>query len=124
MRVLLDVISQNSNDPNSLLRWLNNDPDVYLHCDLRALPKAPEPGSMGVDAQTVEAVFSGAVNLASLVVAIASWKSSRPTNPDVVINLGNRSITLAESTPEEIARIASLLAPEGNEGSSGTQSRE
>lgn len=79
---------------------------------------------MGVDAQTVEAVFSGAVNLASLVVAIASWKSSRPTNPDVVINLGNRSITLAESTPEEIARIASLLAPEGNEGSSGTQSRE
>ncbi|WP_223146402.1 effector-associated constant component EACC1 [Streptomyces apricus] len=124
MRILLNIKSQDANDSTSLFRWLNNDPDVYPHCDLRPIPKDSDPGTMGIDAQAVEAIFSGVLNLASLIVAIASWKSSRPANPDVIINVGDRSITLTGSSHEEIARVTSLLALEGNTDSSGQQPQE
>ncbi|MFF8898411.1 hypothetical protein ACF082_13145 [Streptomyces lydicus] len=47
--------------------------------------RAEEPGPMGPALEAVEAVFDSAVQLASLVVAVAGWRSTRPRGARVHI---------------------------------------
>ncbi|MFI7092870.1 Bax inhibitor-1/YccA family membrane protein [Streptomyces lydicus] len=50
---------------------MSSDPDVACEAGLSLVRRAEEPGPMGPAPEAVEAVFDSAVQLASLVVAVA-----------------------------------------------------
>lgn len=67
---------------NSLYRWLSADPELSRNAEL-SVGSENEPGGMGVSLDVVNVVLSNAISFSSLMVAVASWRGSRPTQPVV-----------------------------------------
>ncbi len=93
----------------SLFRWLTRDPDARLQVTVSMAADAAD-GSMG-SLDVINVVLSQATGIASLAVAIASWRQSRDDITSVKAIVGQRSVSL-EGNPVEVARAISSLLPE------------
>ncbi|MGK8506055.1 effector-associated constant component EACC1 [Nocardia asiatica] len=77
-------ITVSDSSASSLYRWLAADPDVSRNATI-ALGDDKEPGGMGGTLEVVNVVLGNAISLSSLLVAIASWRNSRPQPPSVTV---------------------------------------
>ena len=108
VQVDIEVIAvDDSGASASLFRWLKRDPDARRTVSASLSGEAPA-GSMG-SVEVINAVLSQATSLATLAVAIASWRDSRAGRPSIKATVGARSVAL-EGDPSEIALAISALS--------------
>ncbi|MFH8681367.1 hypothetical protein [Streptomyces lydicus] len=93
----------------SLFTWLSADPGVAFEAGLSLVRRVEEPGPMGPALEAVEAVFDSAVQLASLVVAVAGWRSTRPRGARVHIERAGVRVTVDGGDAEAVARVVRAL---------------
>ena len=94
----------------SLYNWLSSDPEVLRGTGLSfASRDVHASGRMGPVLDVIEAVFTDGMQLASLVVAVASWRSTRPQPSRVRIGYDGTKITIDNDDPETVQRVLRAL---------------
>jgi hypothetical protein len=105
-----------------LFRWLSRDPDARRYAPA-SLDDQPTAGTMGAG-EIINVMLTQATSIASLAVAIASWRDSRAQALPVRIAAGDRSVIISgQSAAEARELLESLCGPEGPAGgpAGGTQ---
>jgi hypothetical protein len=92
-----------------LYRWLRED-EIRRAVPVTLTPTAPRPGEMGAAFEMISAVVSNGIALGGLLVAVASWRGSRPRPPRVRIRHGDTVVEL-DGSPDEIRRVLDALDP-------------
>ncbi|QKW11177.1 hypothetical protein HUT18_26290 [Streptomyces sp. NA04227] len=106
----------------SLYRWLGSDPEVTEGGGLSLAPRVPSGEGAGLDLmgpapEVVEAVCNGAVQLAQLALAVATWRLSRPRAPQVRIERDGVTVTVEGAGTEAVERVLRALEAPGGEAS-------
>ncbi|KUN15078.1 MULTISPECIES: effector-associated constant component EACC1 [Streptomyces] len=94
----------------SLYGWLRSDPDVRT--TFTADPQtnaAPRPGEMGTTLDVLALVTGNGWSAASFVLALATWRRTRPQRPQVEIRRGDTVIVLTDCSPEQIQHATRML---------------
>ncbi|MGV9652180.1 effector-associated constant component EACC1 [Streptomyces sp. NPDC003554] len=119
MRLELQV-DLGAGELRSLQGWLRADPEVRRSAEVGVRGGVPGPGDMGTVLDVLELVTGNGWSAASFVLAVASWRQSRPRRPRVEIRCGQTVIVLGEGSEEEIARaVRALEAVSGGESGGG-----
>lgn len=94
----------------SLYRWLVQDADVRRHATV-SLPPAPRrPGDMGGGTiELIDVLLGNGIGLAGLVLAVVSWRRSRPRPPMTYIEHGDLRISVEDASPETIRALLAAL---------------
>ncbi|MGW1768931.1 effector-associated constant component EACC1 [Streptomyces sp. NPDC002073] len=93
----------------SLQGWLRSDPDVRRTAATDLQGSAPRPGEMGTALDVLELVTGNGWSAASFVLALVTWRQTRPQRPRVEIHRGDTVIVLTDCSPEEIERATRTL---------------
>lgn len=94
----------------SLHRWIAEDGDAVRGARLSVV--APQQqGQMGAGLEAINAVVGNALALSSLVVAVLSWRDSRPTAPAIRIERDGTTVELtgAAADDDTVRRIIETL---------------
>lgn len=108
MRVDVRVAAE-ADELRSLHNWLQADREIRRSSSLTLREQPPESGQMGSLVDVIQLVTDNGWSAASFVVALATWKQTRPQNPPVEIRRGNTVIVLTQSSDDEISRIVRAL---------------
>jgi hypothetical protein len=105
MRVSLRV--EGEEDLRSLQDWLLADRTVRRGAQIElASSSHEEPGRQGPAYDILSLLLGTSFNAASLGVAVASWRSSRPQPPAVLIERADGSkVTISGASPEDEQRL-------------------
>lgn len=96
----------------SLYRWLVQDPDVRGHATVSLVPAPRRPGDMGGTVELINVLLGNGIALAGLVLAVISWRQSRPRPPVTYIERGDLRISVEDASPETVrALLRALEAP-------------
>ncbi|MFC0598640.1 effector-associated constant component EACC1 [Streptomyces palmae] len=95
----------------SLHRWVSQDRESTRRVRLSLVAASPRPGEMGADLEAISAVVSDVMALGSLLVAVLSWRDSRPNPPAVRLERGGVRVELTgdAADPEAVRRIVEAL---------------
>ena len=91
----------------SLYDWLMDDRPLRRGVQMElGCSRPPDPGRQGPVFDLVSLILGSGFNAASLGVAIASWRASRPTAPSVLVERpdGTR-VTISGASPQEEQRL-------------------
>ncbi|MGW6940836.1 effector-associated constant component EACC1 [Streptomyces xanthophaeus] len=92
-----------------LAEWLRGDEVVADQAEIE-LTRAPlGRGDMGAAFETVQVVVDSGFQLASLVVAIAAWRRTRPVQGGVTIERNEVRVTIDTDDPEKVRKIVQAL---------------
>jgi hypothetical protein len=93
--VLLDIAVDGDGRDLVLLRdWLIANPSIRRTATVSLTARAAVPGAMGAAADLITIVAGTALDLGSLLVAIAAWLRPRPTVTTVTIRRGDVEVTI------------------------------
>lgn len=93
----------------SLLRWLQDDPDVRQHALLSIIVAEPREGEMGGAAEAVKLVLDEGFQVANFAVALLSWRATRRSRPALTIERSGITVNVDDADPEMIDKILSAL---------------
>ncbi|MGW7026859.1 effector-associated constant component EACC1 [Streptomyces xanthophaeus] len=92
-----------------LAEWLRGDELVADQAEIE-LTRAPVGrGDMGAAFETVQVVVDSGFQLASLIVAIAAWRRTRPAQGGVTIERDQVRVTIDTDDPEKIRQVIQAL---------------
>ncbi|MCQ4202221.1 hypothetical protein ACFW5W_13170 [Streptomyces sp. NPDC058783] len=90
---------------SSLRRWLLAEPDLRGQASVSVRTEGQQQGAMGSGLDVVNVVLSNSIALGSLLVAVATWRRSRPRAPQVTMERDGVVVTLDGDSPEAVQRI-------------------
>ncbi|MGW7199656.1 effector-associated constant component EACC1 [Streptomyces chryseus] len=93
----------------SLQGWLRSDPDVRKFAVAEVRGSTPRPGEMGTALDVLQLVTGNGWSAASFVLALVTWRQTRPQRPQVEIRHGDTVIVLTNCSPEDIERVTRAL---------------
>lgn len=109
----------------SLYRWLSSDTELRGLAEV-SVGSVPSPrGAMGGVPELLDVVLANSIALGGLVVAVATWRGSRPQAPQVRIERDGTTVTVRDGSAETVERILRVLGtdasgpapgPDGGEG--------
>ncbi|WP_405827409.1 hypothetical protein [Streptomyces sp. NBC_01176] len=99
---------------DELHEWLMGDADLRRAARISRISSGAT-GTMGVT-DIVEVVVGQGIAALNLALAYATWRSTRPHPPGIVVTLPGGTLTVTDDSPEALARILAVLRDE-----SGTQ---
>jgi hypothetical protein len=108
MQLQITVRGDDSLATMSLFRWLVRDPDSRRDVAVSLDADAPE-GSMG-SLDVINAILTQATSIASLAVAIASWRDSRSKPASIKLMIGKRSLNVEGDANSITHAISELLS--------------
>ncbi|WP_189923234.1 effector-associated constant component EACC1 [Kitasatospora xanthocidica] len=102
----------------SLHAWLGQAPEVRGSATLSLVEQPAPSGAMGGWLDTLQVVTENGWSAASFVMAVVTWRQTRPRPPRVVVRHGGVEVALTEGTDAEIQQVIELLSrqtPDGGE---------
>jgi hypothetical protein len=106
------AVDSDGQDLVRLRDWLREQPAIRRNVSVSLSRVSAEPASMGSVVELITLVTSTALSVASLLVAIADWRDSRPSAPSVTIRRGNVEVTI---TGGDRASVDDAIRMLGNE---------
>lgn len=108
-----------------LYDWLCRDRALRADSEISLLPAAPEPGDMGAAFDAVQLILDSGFQLASLAVAIASWRKACEPQSEVTITREDVEIRLRGPELDDVRTVLDALeslreaegSPEDGDGS-------
>ncbi|MEU8822872.1 hypothetical protein [Streptomyces sp. NPDC048636] len=97
----------------SLYRWLHEDMSLERTAEVELREAPTEEGAMGGAWDTVDVVLTHATALSGLALAVATWRSTRPSAPPLTVERGGVTVTVHSDDPDEVRRLLEALAPDG-----------
>jgi hypothetical protein len=105
-------------DTAALYTALLQAPAAHQHARMKLVPRSRESDEMGIPLSTIEFITNSALQLASLIVAIAAWRTSRPHSPKVTIRREDGlEVTVSTADSESVERVIRALE-RSNDGTS------
>lgn len=102
--------SDSERELSSLYTWLGNETEIRLHARLSMVGTKPEPSDMGAVFDVIQLVVDDGFQAANLALAYAAWRATRPTHPQVTIELDDaRKLTLDDADPDLVEAIVRVL---------------
>jgi hypothetical protein len=89
----------------SLYGWLCEDPDIRRHARLSLVAGEPDPGQMGAALEVIQFVVDSGFQAASLAVAYATWRATRPNPPRATITNDDTTLALDDADEDSIEVI-------------------
>ncbi|MCX4673571.1 hypothetical protein OG453_44250 [Streptomyces sp. NBC_01381] len=98
-------------DARSLHDWLRLDRNMRSAGRIELTSSAqPRPGQQGSVLDLVSLALTGSFSAASLAVSIVSWRTTRPQEPTITVELENGSkVTITGVPPDEAQRLVEQL---------------
>jgi Effector Associated Constant Component 1 len=93
----------------SLLAWLQDEPSVRQHADLKLLPSKPIPGDMSSTFEMIQLIIDSSFQIMSLAIAYAAWRDTRPSKPGVTIERDGIKVILDDADPDAVSNIIRAL---------------
>lgn len=117
-QVSIRVDDPDGRQAGSLYRWLTLDPQVRQDATVSLRTAPPATGEMGGVLEVIDVVLSNGVAVGGLLVAVASWRRSRPRPPAPRIEGDTFSIVIEDASPETVRRVLDALtdSPENPDG--------
>jgi Effector Associated Constant Component 1 len=103
-------VSIRVDEPGSLFRWLTLDPQVRQEATVSLRPAPPADGEMGGALEVINVVLSNSIAVGGLLVAVSSWRKSRPRPPKATLERNGVRIVLEDASPETVRRVVDALA--------------
>jgi hypothetical protein len=121
IEVSIRVDGQDGQPAASLYRWLALDPQVRQETTMSITATPPGAGEMGGALEVINVILSNSIAVGGLLVAVSSWRKSRPRPPTTRIERDGFSITIEDASPETVRRVLDALtdgpaAPGEDEG--------
>ncbi|WP_327228789.1 hypothetical protein OG229_13970 [Streptomyces platensis] len=88
--------SESATEAQSLYRWLTDDSEVTTRVGLALKSQSNLPGEMGPGLDLIEALFNGAIDLSTLLLAVANWRETRH-HVSIRVKSGDASIEINEA---------------------------
>ncbi|MGW0814286.1 effector-associated constant component EACC1 [Streptomyces viridiviolaceus] len=99
------AVGEGPSDVSSLRRWLMAEPGLMGHAVISVRTGTEQPGAMGSGLDVVNVVLSNSIALGSLLVAVATWRRSRPRAPHITLEREGVVVTLHGDSPEAVERV-------------------
>ncbi|EPH45012.1 hypothetical protein ABT390_04140 [Streptomyces aurantiacus] len=93
----------------SLYRWLASDAELRGRAEVSIGADPSSQEHMGGVPELVDVVLTHAVALGGLVVAVATWRGSRPRPPQVRIERDGVTVTVHDGSAETVERVLRAL---------------
>ncbi len=93
----------------SLYSWLREEPGVRRHARISLTAAEPLPGQMGAAFDIIQLVVDSGFQALNLALAYATWRSTRPVRPQVIIERGGTRLTLDDADPDTVDAIVRAL---------------
>ncbi|MFD7840561.1 hypothetical protein [Streptomyces sp. NPDC059761] len=115
LRVMLRIDGDEAEDDvRSLYEWLLLDRPLRREAQIgMASSTPPVAGHQGATLDLVSLVISSGLGAGSLGVAIATWRSTRPQEPTVTVELANGAkVTISGASQNEAQRLVDQFISE------------
>ncbi|QPP09477.1 hypothetical protein G4Z16_27125 [Streptomyces bathyalis] len=89
--------------------WLRRDRDLRTTSEVSVLPAPPDPEAMGAGLEVLQLILDSSLQLASLAVAIVSWRKANGTRPAMTITRGDVEIRLGSADLEDVSTVLEAL---------------
>ena len=109
MRLWVQVPDGSEADVRSLYDWLAAEPEIRTAGHLIRQTETPAPGEMGEVLSAISLIVGSGLSLGQLLVAIASWRASRPRPYRVSVEFPDRTIAIETTDADEALEIARRL---------------
>jgi hypothetical protein len=109
IEVSIRVDDRDGQTAGSLYRWLVLDQQVRRDATVSVRPAPPGAGEMGGAVDVINMVLSNSIALGGLLVAVSSWRRSRPTPPTTRIEGDGFSLIIEDASPETVRRVLDAL---------------
>jgi hypothetical protein len=114
MELKLSVVSKSdAEDLRSLRDWIVCEDDLRTNANISMHTAPPSCNEMGGDLSLIELVLGAGFNMASLVVAIASWRETRRSKPTIEVQVNERIVILESSDQCAIEAAIRQLGSDG-----------
>ncbi|MFJ8051110.1 hypothetical protein [Streptomyces luteogriseus] len=108
-------VGEDEAELRSLFRWLSADDE--LRSARIGLPgTGTAPGEMGSALDVVEVVLDNVWSAASLVVAVAAWRQSRPHTNRTTLRVGQTEVEITGDDEEQVRRVVAALRAATEDG--------
>jgi hypothetical protein len=109
VRVRVRVADGAADESRSLRSWLRDEPEVRRHGEPATPADDTAPGQMGTGIEVLSLVLGSGLSAAQLVMSIIMWRAARGQPIRVIIERGNREVTVDTDDPGEAEAIAAKL---------------
>jgi hypothetical protein len=94
----------------SLLAWLEDEPSVRQHADLKLVPSPAVPGDMSSTFEMIQLIIDSSFQIMNLAIAYAAWRDTRPSRPGVTIERDGIKVALDDADPDAVSNIIRALS--------------
>jgi hypothetical protein len=121
IEVSIRVDDRDDQTAGSLYRWLALDPQVRQDATVSLTATPPGAGEMGGALEVINVVLSNGIAVGGLLIAVSSWRRSRPRPPTIRLVRDGVSVTIEDASPETVRRVVQALTdrpadPGGDDG--------
>jgi hypothetical protein len=110
VHIRVSIPDDDGAEARALYQWLAAEPSIRTGGALAV--ESDEPGNGHMTGGALEAILlvvGSGVSLAQLLVAIASWRATRPRPYRVSVEFPDRTIAIETADPDEALEIARRL---------------
>ncbi|MFD7500882.1 hypothetical protein [Streptomyces sp. NPDC059850] len=116
----IDVaVSGGEEELRSLHDWLGRDPGIRRTAQVELVQSPPSPGQMGVLTDVLQLVTDNAWSAASFVLALSTWRQTRPQAHRITVRRGDLTVSLDGGDGEELRRLMDVLQRPAEPGPEG-----
>lgn len=109
MNLQLRLPDAEDSDLGQLHDWLLRDRGLRTGARISELAAPPGPDRMGLSVEAVELVLNTGLQLASLAVAIVSWRTAAGPRSGMTVRRGETEVRLSSSDLEDLPTVLDAL---------------
>lgn len=99
-----------------LHEWLLRARDLRTFAEISKVAAAPEPDRMGLSLDAVELILNSGFQLASLALAIVTWRKSAEPRSALTVRRGDVEVTVSREGLESVENVLEALEQLARDG--------